>query len=57
MHPILFLLYIAYLVDTYDLTDIKGTRANKNKKKNRRRKDHAKDLSSKNENENDKVRL
>jgi len=34
---------------------MKGTRTNKNKKKNRRRKDHAKDLSSKNE--NDKVRL
>lgn len=33
--------------------DIKGTRANKNKKKNRRRKDHAKDLSSKNENDKD----
>ncbi|KAL5142362.1 SKP1-like protein 21 [Glycine soja] len=38
----------------YDLTDIKGTRANKNKKKNRRRKDHAKDISSENTNENDK---
>ncbi|XP_061352846.1 SKP1-like protein 21 isoform X2 [Gastrolobium bilobum] len=32
--------------------DIKGTRANKNKKKNRRRKDHAKDPSSENANEN-----
>ncbi|CAJ1952806.1 unnamed protein product [Sphenostylis stenocarpa] len=37
--------------------DMKGTRANKNKKKNRRRKDQAKDLSSKNANENNKVRL
>ncbi|XP_027358463.1 SKP1-like protein 21 isoform X2 [Abrus precatorius] len=37
--------------------DVKGTRANKNKKKNRRRKDHAKDLSSKNANENDNKEL
>jgi len=38
------------------LAEIKGTRANKNKKKNRR-KDQTKDLSSKNANENNKVRL
>jgi len=38
-----------------DLADTKGTRANKNKKN--RRKDQAKDLSSKNANINNKVRL
>jgi hypothetical protein len=40
------------------LADIKGTRSNKNKKKNRRRKDTAKDPSFRSENENhSKVRF
>ncbi|CAL0333272.1 unnamed protein product [Lupinus luteus] len=37
--------------------DMKGTRVNKNKKKNRRRKDHAKDPSLQNSNENDSKEL
>ncbi|KAL4317597.1 hypothetical protein AHAS_Ahas15G0401000 [Arachis hypogaea] len=41
----------------YDLADIKEMSANKNKKKNRRRKGHAKDLSLENVNENKRVRL
>jgi len=40
------------------LADIKGTRSNKNKKKNRRRKDTAKDPSFRSANENhSKVRF
>lgn len=57
MHSILSFLYATYLKNAYNLADIKEMRANKNKKKNRRRKDHTKDLSSKNANENQKVRV